>query len=121
LLGGGNESRAFVPAPLVADVLRGLVQTGQARWHAGGRRLVSGETRVFPTASAAPLPPRSGVILGETGPWSVDAASGAVGRIRVQPPVLAQRLSPRPSLAVQPVGRPRADPPRRRAEPETAE
>jgi hypothetical protein len=77
---------------------------------------VSGETRVFAAASAAPLPLRSGVILGDTGPWYVDAVTGAVGRIRVQPQAVA-----RPPLAVHPVGRGRVEPARRRSEPATAE
>jgi superfamily II DNA or RNA helicase len=120
LLGGRDEARTGVPGALVADVLRGLVQTGQARWHAGGRRLVSGETRVFAAASTTPLPPRSGVILGETGPWYVDAATGAVGRIRVQPPVAAPAPARAP-LAEHAVRRGRVEPPRRRPEPPMAE
>ena len=110
LLGGQDQSRTGVPAALVDAVLRELVRSGQARWHAGGRRLVPGEMRVFASTSAASLPPRSGVILGNTGPWYVDAASGAVGRIRVQPPVLA-RPPARPPIAA----------PRRRPEPPAAE
>jgi len=119
LLGGGNETRTGVPAARVADVLRGLVQSGQARWHAGGRRLIPGEPRVFAAASAMTLSPRSAVILGETGPWYVDAATGTVGRVRVQLPAVTRRLLPRPPFAVPSVGRTHADPPRRRAEPPT--
>ncbi len=117
LLGGGTDTSTEVPPALVAEVLRMLLQTGQARWHAGWRRLVPGEPRVFAAASAATLPSGSGVILGETGPWYVDAASGAVGRVRVQPPSIARRLPPKPPLTVPPAGRGRAAPPRRRLEP----
>jgi superfamily II DNA or RNA helicase len=117
LLGGGTETRTEVAGSQAADVLRGLVQSGQARWHAGWRRLISGEERVFAAASVATLPSGSGVILGENGPWYVDAASGAVGRIRVQLPAVAPRPPPRPPLAVQPAGRGRVEPARRRIEP----
>lgn len=66
---GGTRTRTGVPTAQVDDLLRMLAQSGLARWHAGGRRLVQGETRIFPTASAVALPPRSGVIVGATGPW----------------------------------------------------
>lgn len=118
-LGGGTETRTFVPPGPVAEVLRGLAQSGVARWHVGGRRLVPGEERVFAAASAATLPSGSGVILSETGPWYVDAASGAVGRVRVQPPTIVRRPPPRPSFVAPPVSRERAEPPRRRVEPTT--
>jgi superfamily II DNA or RNA helicase len=110
LLGEGNESRTGVSATLVADVLNALIQSGHARWHAGGRRLVKGETRVFASPSAAMMPPRSGVIVTDAGPWYVDASNGAVGRIRIQPPSIAP--SPTPPVA-------RVEPPKRRPEPET--
>src|ERR1700712_6019085 len=55
LLGEGNEPRTGVPATLVVDVLDALIESGQARWHAGGRRLVKGETRFFASAAAATL------------------------------------------------------------------
>ena len=29
------------------------IEPGQARWHAGGRKLIKGETRFFASASAA--------------------------------------------------------------------
>jgi hypothetical protein len=63
LMGEGNESRTGVAPGLVVDLLDALLESGQARWHAGGKRLVKGETRVFASASAAALPPRSGVIV----------------------------------------------------------
>ncbi|MDB5401317.1 MAG: ATP-dependent helicase [Rhodopila sp.] len=112
LLGEGHEPRTGVPATLVVDVLNALVESGQARWHAGGRRLVKGETRFFVSSSAAALPPRSGVIVADSGPWYIDAATGAVARIRIQAPALA----PRPAAPA--VGR--VVHPKRRLEPITA-
>ena len=117
LLGGGNDTRTDVPAALADAVLDGLVRSGQARWHAGWRRLVAGEPRIFAAASAATLPAGSGVILGDTGPWYVDAASGAVGRVRVQAPVVAPRPPARPPFAITSAGRGRAEPPRRPVQP----
>jgi superfamily II DNA or RNA helicase len=112
LLGEGNEPRTGVAATLVVDVLDALIETGQARWHAGGRRLVKGETRFFASASAATLPPRSGVIVADSGPWYVDATTGAVARVRIQPPA-----PPRPAFVAPPAAP--AAPPKRRLEPAT--
>jgi superfamily II DNA or RNA helicase len=112
LLGEGNEPRTGVAATLVVDVLDALIETGQARWHAGGRRLVKGETRFFASASAAALPPRSGVIVADSGPWYVDATTGAVARVRIQPPA----PPPRPAF-VAPAASPA--PMKRRMEPAT--
>jgi superfamily II DNA or RNA helicase len=112
LLGEGSEPRTGVAAGLVVDVLDALIETGQARWHAGGRPLVKGETRIFASASAATLPPRSGVIVADSGPWYVDATTGAIARIRIQPPA-----PPRP-VFVAPAAAPAA-PAKRRMEPAT--
>ena len=98
---GGARTQTGVPTAQVDDLLRMLVQIGQARWHAGGRRLVQGDSRVFPSASAVVLPPRSGVIVGASGPWYVDAATGAVARIRIRPPALPPR-PPVPALPTEP-------------------
>ena len=84
LLGDGTEPRTGIAADLVTDALDALIETGIARWHAGGAKLVKGQTRVFPSVTAVTLPPRSGVIVADSGPWYVDAATGAVGRIRIQ-------------------------------------
>jgi superfamily II DNA or RNA helicase len=101
LLGEGNETRTGIPSVLVVDLLDALIETGQARWHAGGKRLVKGETRFFPSAAATTLPPRSGVIVADSGPWYIDAATGAVGRIRIQ----AAAPPPAPAPAPQPPAR----------------
>jgi len=96
LLGGSGESRVGVVSGRVSDLLQALTRSGHARWHAGGRRLIDGETRVFASASATTLPPRSGVIVSDIGPWYVDAVSGAVGRIRIEAPKV---LPPAPVTA----------------------
>jgi superfamily II DNA or RNA helicase len=110
LLGEGNEARTGVSAALVVDLLDALIETGQARWHAGGKRLIKGETRFFPSAAAAALPPGSGVIVADSGPWYVDAFSGAVGRIRIQ----AATTPPRPAPIAAPPARGPFEPSRRR-------
>jgi hypothetical protein len=90
------ESRTCLPAADVDALLHLLMRSDHARWHAGGQRLKEGETRIFPTTSVVTLPPRSGVILGANGPWYVDAATGAVGRMRIRPPVAAPQSPPAP-------------------------
>jgi superfamily II DNA or RNA helicase len=102
LLGEGGDARTGVRGSAVVDVLDALVDSGQARWHAGGKRLLKGETRVFAAASTASLPPRSGVIVADNGPWYVDALTGAVGRVRIQPPAPAPRPFVPPPVAAMP-------------------
>ncbi len=111
LLGEGNEPRTGVPATAVSDVVDALLESGQARWHAGGKRLMKGATKVLASASPAALPPRSGVIVADTGPWYVDATTGEVGRLRIEAP------PPPPRPPVAPVASP---PPKRRVDPPTA-
>ncbi|MEA2745802.1 MAG: hypothetical protein QOG25_4173, partial [Acetobacteraceae bacterium] len=113
LLGEGNNSRTGADATLVADLLDALIESGQARWHAGGKRLVKGETRMFASASAATLPPRSGVIVANTGAWYVDAVTGAVGRVRIH-----AATQPRPAF-VAPVPDRTAVSPKRWIDPST--
>ncbi len=110
LLGDGMEARVPVLPGLVVDVLDALARCGHGRWHAGGRRLIPGETRILTSASAAALPPRSGVIVGDSGLWYVDATTGGVGRVRVQPPA----PPPQPRFSAPPAGRKPSEPPRRR-------
>ncbi len=90
-LGAGHHDRTGIAAVQVADVLPALVRSRHAQWHAGGRRLIQGETRIVATAAATALPPRSGVIVGTSGPWYVDAVTGAVAPIRIRPPGPASR------------------------------
>ena len=42
LLGEGSESRVGVVASHVVEVLDALIESGLARWHAGGRKLGEG-------------------------------------------------------------------------------
>ena len=109
LLGEGTEPRTGVRASAVPDVLDALVESGQARWHAGGKPLVKGATKLFASASAATLPPRSGVIVADSGPWYVDATTGTVGRVRIQ----AAPPPPRPASVptLPPLQRRRMEPP----------
>ncbi len=109
LLGEGAESRTGVRASEVPDVLDALVESGQARWHAGGKRLVKGATILFASASAATLPPRSGVIVADSGPWYVDATTGAVGRVRIHAATPPPRPVPVPTQA--PSAKRRLEPP----------
>jgi superfamily II DNA or RNA helicase len=110
LLGEGDESRCGVPDTLVVDLLDALIESGQARWHAGGKKLIKGETRIFPSASAAQLPPRSGVVVAKSGPWYIDATTGAVARVRIQ-------AAPPPPRPVFTTPAPLPPPSRRRGEP----
>src|SRR3954471_5099857 len=83
LLGGGSESRCTVAPNAVNSVLGLLARIGRGRWHATGKTLSLGEERSFQANVPPDLPPRSAVILGESGPWYVDGATGAVGRVRL--------------------------------------
>jgi superfamily II DNA or RNA helicase len=114
LLGEGGESRTGIAPDLVTDVLDALIETGCARWHAGGRRLTKGETRVFASSAAVTLPPRSGVIVADSGPWYVDAATGAIGRIRIRAAAPPPPPPPQPKVSLP-------EPPRRRVEKANAE
>ncbi len=84
LLGGGEAPRAGVSAAKLAELLAILLRSGQGRWSATGRKLVAGEERIFPANVPPRLPPKSAVLLGITGPWYVDAATGQVGRVKLR-------------------------------------
>lgn len=102
LLGGGDTSRVPVAPSAVSSVLELLARLRKARWHATGKALTLGEDRTFQADAPPNLPPRSAIILGEAGPWYVDGATGAVGRVRLQqaparrthPTPVPQRFSP---------------------------
>ncbi len=99
LLGGGDTSRTPVAPGAVPSVLGLLARLGRARWHATGKTLVHGEERAFQANVPPNLPPKSAIILGDTGPWYVDGATGAVGRVRlrrapVQEPAPAETQRP---------------------------
>jgi superfamily II DNA or RNA helicase len=82
-----------------------LIESKRARWHAGGKILIKGETRVFPSALEADLPPRSGVLVAQSGPWYIDAATGAVGRVRIQAPAASRPVFTAPGPSPPPVRR----------------
>ena len=116
LLGGGDARRSPVAPGAVPAVLSLLSRLGKARWHATGQKLVIGEERAFLANVPPDLPPKSAIILGDAGPWYVDAATGAVGRVRLRlpqpapPPPRVLRMvgkAPAPRF-VAPPARPRA-------------
>ena len=94
MLGGGDTGRSPVASGSVASVLGLLARMGKARWHATGKALRLGEERSFAPNVPPNLPPESAIILGDLGPWYVNAETGAVGRVRVRQPA-----SPQPSAA----------------------
>ena len=97
LLGGGDISRVPVSPSAVPSVLGLIARLGKARWHAAGEVLIPGEERIFQANVPPNLPPKSAIILGEAGPWYVDGASGAVGRVR-----LRQAAAPQPQAPAAP-------------------
>jgi len=102
LLGGGTTSRTGVPAESVAPLVTALLRTENARWAATGKQLIAGEERTFDANSPPRLPARSAILLGDTGPWYVDAATGAVGRVKLRQP----RPAPAPPVTIRPrIGR----------------
>ncbi|HET8995463.1 MAG TPA: DEAD/DEAH box helicase, partial [Acetobacteraceae bacterium] len=103
---GGSRTRTGIVTAEVDSVLNALLRSGQARWHAGGRKLIAGQPRIVGSPAEMVLPPRSGIIAGSGGRWYIDAETGAVGRVRIRPPIA------RP----QPVPPPPASEPRRRFE-----
>ena len=90
MLGGGDVGRVGVAPGAVASLLGLLARIGRGRWHATGKALTLGEERSFAANMPPNLPPKSAVILGDSGPWYVDGATGAVGRIRLRPPQAGQ-------------------------------
>jgi len=95
---GGDQPRTGVASEAAATVLNQLVAFGLARWQPTGKRLLAGEERRFDSSAPPRLPPRSAVILTSAGPWYVDAATGAVGRIRPRPPAPPPPAALRPRL-----------------------
>ena len=84
MLGETADTRVAIGSPGVTSLLGLLGRTGQGRWHATGKTLTLGEDRAFAANLPPNLPPKSGVILGEGGPWYVDGATGALGRVRLR-------------------------------------
>ena len=95
LLGGGDAARTGIPAASVPAVLGLLGRLDKARWQPTGKRLSLGEERAFNANTAPDLPPHSAIILGELGPWYVDGATGALGRVRLRQAPAARVPTPR--------------------------
>ncbi len=98
LLGSAETTRTGVPGAAVPDLMPLLARSGQARWTPTGKTLSAGEERVFQSNATPRLPPKSAILLGKTGPWYVDAATGHVGRIRVNA-AAARKAAPPPPEA----------------------
>ena len=84
MLGSGETSRCPVSPAAVANVLNLLGRLGRARWETTKTVLIPGEDRVFAADTPPNLPAHSAIIIGDTGPWYVDAASGKIGRARLR-------------------------------------
>ncbi len=109
-LGGGDLPRNGVSAAAVPSVLGLLLSTGLGRWAATGKKLVAGEERSFDASVAPKLPPGSAILLSPIGPWYVDGATGAVGRVRARPAPAVGTAKP---AASKPVAVPSKPEPRR--------
>jgi superfamily II DNA or RNA helicase len=97
MMGGGDQARVDVPSNALVSALNVLIKSGQARWASTAKRLVAGEERVFDANVPPPLPAKSGVLLGDSGPWYVDGATGQVGRVRLrQAPPAPVAIRPKP-------------------------
>ncbi len=81
---GGDTSRASISPVSLPELARLLLASGQGRWAATGKKLLAGPERVFDADTPPKLPKGSAVLLGSGGPWYVDAASGAMGRVRLR-------------------------------------
>ena len=103
LLGGGETSRTPIPPAGVAQVLGLLARLGKARWHATSKTLTPGAERVFQANMPPALPPKSAVIIGEAGPWYVDAATGEVGRVRLRQAPVRQAFAPASAAPMRPL------------------
>jgi superfamily II DNA or RNA helicase len=119
MLGAGTSSRVSVAPYGVASVLGLLPRLGKARWHTNKQPLVLGEERAFQANVPANLPPDSAIILSDTGPWYVDAASGAVGRIRLRQAATPQTQAAASPRVVRPSGQPANNPNFLRPQPPT--
>jgi superfamily II DNA or RNA helicase len=101
LLGGKETARTGVSTADLAEAVTLLLKSGHARWSATGRRLIAGEERVFDANFPPRMPPKSAILLGDTGKWYVDGATGAVGKVRL-------RQAPPPPMPRTPAGRGRS-------------
>ncbi len=84
LLGGGDSSRVPITSSAASSVLGLLARIGKGRWQPTGQVLVPGGDRAFQADVPPDLPAKSTVILTDAGPWYIDGATGATGRVRVR-------------------------------------
>ncbi len=102
LLGGGASTKSTISRAQLPDVLRQLVATGAARWAPSGKRLQDGEQRTFDAHLKPKLPLKSAVLQSNAGPYYVDGATGAVGRVRLRQPAPEPARPRRPEPVVVP-------------------
>ncbi len=115
LLGSGDVGRVPVAAGAVTSVLGLLARLGKARWHATGKVLTLGADRAFQANVAPDLPPKSAIILGDAGPWYVNAATGEVGKVRVRQAAVAPAAAKPAPVRMPPVAAKPASPTLKRA------
>jgi len=96
LIGAGSTTKSAIPREMLPEVLRQLVASGQARWAPSGKRLQDGETRTFDAHLKPKLPLKSAVLHSDAGPFYVDGATGAVGRVRLRQPAPPSARPARP-------------------------
>ena len=99
---GSDKATIGVAPGQVDSMLALLARCGHARWLPSGQRLTQGALLVLPDASSARLPRHSSIIVGSTGPWYVNAASGEVGRLRIRAPSAETRPVPAPRPVTEP-------------------
>ncbi|NPD66586.1 DEAD/DEAH box helicase [Lichenicola cladoniae] len=112
LLGSGETSRNPVAPASVTPVLGLLSRLGRARWQATQKTLVRGEERAFQADVAPEMPEHSAIILGDAGPWYVDAETGALGRVRLRQAPVVPRAAPVLPSPARPIVRPYGTGPR---------
>ncbi len=110
---GSGDGRALIAVDAVDSVLGLLARLGKARWHATGKILKLDADRTFQANRPPDLPPKSAVILGDKGPWYVDAATGSIGRVRLRQGPVTARPAPPPPPPPPPVVRPSGPAPKR--------
>ena len=98
LLGGADACRTPIAPVKVSSVLGLLARIGKARWHANGKTLIHGADRSFQADVPPSLPLNSAIILGDSGPWYVDGATGEVGRVRLHQTL---PLKPKPTAPIR--------------------
>lgn len=80
MLGSGETARCPIAPDALPNVLNLLGRLGRARWQPTKTVLIPGEDRVF----APDRTPDCAILIGTTGPWYVDPASGKIGRARLR-------------------------------------